>query len=377
MTAFDVDPETLEVVRAPRCVSLLGDHTDPSDGLILGAAIGPETWIAFRRRRDGLVRLSGRRPAVEGEFWIDSVSVDSRPARARATAVDFVAGSAWSLREAGLPVRGMEGVIDSADPRVGLGWLASVQLAGALALLGGGRIVEASLLASLAHRAEHEYIGRADGMAEHFLSAAGRTGRAVLLDCRSLETHHVTLPPGMRVVVSETAGPQRRHGVLAERRAECGRAMALLSERMPGLMSLRDLDMASLKRHRTALPEPLVLRVEHIVSENLRVLAAAAALETGDLDESCRLLTESNDSLRNLYGIGSAELDALVEIAGAVPGVVGSRMTGRAGTLVVSLVLADAVPALIASVEREYPNRTGFAGRAREVAVVDGAGRVA
>jgi galactokinase len=402
--------EPLQVVRSPRCVSFMGDQTDPADGLVLGAAIGPETWLAFRRRRDGLVRLAGERPRIDGEFWIDAVSADTSDLRVRpvasaighaadgATATDtdtsadagpaegaaadeapeivFAAGAAWSLREAGLPVRGLDGVIDSDDPGGGLGWSASVEMAAALALLGGVRVIDSSLLAALAHRADREYVGLGDGMAEHFLAAAGRAGRAVLLDCRSLESHHVTLPAGLRVVVSETGGPPRPAHVLADRMGECGRSMALLTERMPGLVSLRDLDVALLRRHRTALPEALALRTEHVVAENIRVMATAAALESGNLDDVSRLFGESNDSLRTLYEIGSPELDALVETADGVRGVVGSRMTGPRGTYAVSLVLADAVPALIAAIERDYSERTGLAGRAFEVAVLDGAGRL-
>jgi galactokinase len=42
----------------------------------------------------------------------------------------------------------------------------------------------------------------------------------------------------------------------------------------------------------------------------------------------------------------------------------------------VNLVLADAVPALQAAVDREYARRTGLNGRVYPVDVVDGAGRL-
>jgi len=147
---------------------------------------------------------------------------------------------------------------------------------------------------------------------------------------------------------------------------------------MPGLGSLRDLDMASLRRHRSLLSDVVARRAEHVVSENSRVLATVTALELGDLDALGRLFAESHASLKNLYEVSSPALDAMVEIAGKVRGVVASRMTGAGfGGCTVSLALADAVPALRAAVAREYNARTGLDGSVYPVAIVDGAGRLA
>jgi galactokinase len=118
-------------------------------------------------------------------------------------------------------------------------------------------------------------------------------------------------------------------------------------------------------------------RAEHVVSENVRVVATAAALEAGDLDELGRLFAESHASLRDRYEVSSIALDVMVEVASAVPGVVASRMTGPGpGGCTVNLVLADAVPALQAAVDREYSRLTGLDGHVYPVEVVDGAGRV-
>ena len=54
----------------------------------------------------------------------------------------------------------------------------------------------------------------------------------------------------------------------------------------------------------------------------------------------------------------------MVEIATAVPGVVAARMTGAGfGGCTVNLVRPDAVDALRAAVERDYPARTGLPPR--------------
>ena len=399
------DSAGVRIVRAPGRVNLMGDHTEYGDGFVLPVAIELDTWIAFRRRGDGLVRAVSRHSSEVGSFRIDApapapgrgnggvrgaagvAASAAGPAGAAVTTggaasvrwSDYVAGTAWSLREAALPIRGFDGVVDTTIPiGSGLASSAALELTSALALL-DDTVLSAPSLAALAQRAERDYLGVDCGIVDQFASAAGREGRALLLDCRSLDFRYVSLPYGVRVVVCDTGSKRDpRSSVLDLRRAESARAVALLAERMPGLYSLRDLSSASLRRHRYLLPENLARRAEHVVSENARVAATAAALESGDLDELGRLFAESHASLRDGYEVSSAALDEMVEVARAIPGVVAARMTGPGlGGCTVNLVLADAVPALQAAVGREYDSRTGLRGRAYSVAVVDGAGRLA
>ena len=368
----------VEIVRAPGWVNLIGDHLDYNEGFMLPVAIELDTWIAFRRRRDGCVRVVSRHSPEAGSFEIDAVE----PARGGSAGgwSDYVAGMAWSLREAAIPIYGFDGVVDTTIPLgSGLSASAALELASALALLGGSRVLAPPSLAALAQRAEREFVGLDCGIVDQLASAAGRENKAMLLDCRSLDTRQVALPFGVRVVVCDTGEkPELRASTYNTRRAECARAVALLAERIPGLCSLRDLDAGSLRRYRAILPENVAARAEHVVSENERVLAAVTALEASDLDELSRIFAESHASARDLYAISSPALDTMVEIARSIPGVVAARMTGLGfGGCTVNLVLADAVPALKAAVGREYDRRTGLRGRVYPVAIVDGAGPIA
>jgi len=376
----------MEIARAPGRVSLIGDHMEYNESFTLPAAIELDTWLAYRRRQDDRVRIVSRHSHEVGSFHIDALvpRLASGSTRAGAPAPplpwsDYVAGTAWSVREADIPTHGFDGVIDTTLPiGAGLGSSAALELASALAVVGRGRILSPASLAAIAQRGERDYMGLDAGIVDHLAGAAGRLDRAVLLDCRSLEYRHVTMPYGVRVVLCDTGERHdRRAAVYATRRAECARAVALLAERLPGLCSLRDLDQASLRRYRSTLPENVAARAEHVVAENARVLAAAAALDAGDLDELGRLFAESHASMRDRFGVGSAALDAMIEVALAVPGVVAARMTGPGpGGYTVNLVLADAVAALQAAVARDYDTRTGLHGHAHAVGIVAGAGPV-
>ena len=378
----------VEMVRAPGAVTLIGDQTDYNEGFVLSAAVELETWIVFRRRRDGNVRVASQASSRTGSFWIDDLAPDPEGRTAGGAASshpapppiwsDYVAATAWSMREAALPIRGFDGFVDSTIPTaIGFSPASALELASAVALLTGGGTT-APALAALAQRAERDFLGLNSGIVDQYTSAAGREGRALLLDCRSLDARYVPLPFGLRLVVCDTGSDgEASRAAYEARRAECARAVALLAERIPGLCSMRDLDAAALRRNRAVLPHGMARRVEHVISENGRVVETAAALEAGDLDGLGRIFAASHASLRDRYQISTPALDVMVEVASATPGVVASRMTGGGlGSCTVNLVLADAVPALEAAVSRQYTRRTGLTGKVYPVAIVDGAGPI-
>ena len=161
------------------------------------------------------------------------------------------------------------------------------------------------------------------------------------------------------------------------RRDQCERAVAIIAADAPDVRSLRDVDRAMLDRFGDRLDTETRRRVEHVVRENERVIAAVAALETGDLTAVARLFAESHASLRDLYEVSSPELDALVEIAATIPGTA-ARMTGAGfGGCTVNLVPRAALDRFRRAISNDYPARTGLVARVLEVEPVDGAGLVA
>jgi len=157
-----------------------------------------------------------------------------------------------------------------------------------------------------------------------------------------------------------------------------GAALATIAEQEAGVESLRDVDPEMLARHAPRLAPVELARAEHVVRENLRVLRTVEALESGNVDAIGRLFAESHASLRDRFEVSSPELDAMVDIAAATPGVVAARMTGAGfGGCTVNLVRPDAVEAFRATIEREYPERTGREPRLFVVTAADGAGVMA
>ena len=364
----------VRLVRAPGRVNLIGEHTDYNLGFVMPAAISLDTWIAATALDEPVVRLTSLENGETREFELPD------PGQRGGEWIDYAAGVAWALGELGLPLRGVAGVIESTIPLgSGLSSSAALELAAAWTL---SRDAPPPLppmdLALAAQRAENVYVGVNCGLMDQFASVFGRPGEALLLDCRSLEHRSVGLPEGHLLVALDTRSPHRLEASQYNaRRAQCESAVAALAAVQPGVRSLRDVDEAGLEQLAELVDEETLRRCTHVVLENTRVLDALAALETGNLGKVGRLFAESHASLRDLYEVSSVELDALVEIATAVPGVVGARMTGAGfGGCTVNLVRADAVEGLRRAVTTEYPARTGRQAGFHVVEPVGGAGLV-
>jgi galactokinase len=370
-----MDPARVRVVRAPGRVNLIGEHTDYNDGFVLPIAIDRAITIAFVPTDDRRVTLTLAQRGETADLDLDDIGPR------RGDWIDYVAGTAWAMTEAGLPVRGFRGVLTSDVPQAaGLSSSAALELASALALSGGDEPpVDRMTLARIAQRGENGYVGVRSGLMDQFACAHGVDGAALLLDCRSLEFRAIPLRLDDVALVVIHSGSDRRLEASAynERRAQCEAAVAIISRVQPGVRSLRDVTPTMLDDVGADLEPILARRARHVVDEDARVIAAAEALDGRDHVTVGRLFRESHASLRDLYEVSSPELDALVDIATEVPGVLGSRLTGAGfGGCTVSLVRREAIPALTATVGEQYPARTGLTATVFEVTPVAGAGRV-
>jgi galactokinase len=364
----------VRVVRAPGRVNLIGEHTDYNEGFVLPAAIDLEIRIAYLPADDRhveLVRLDG---GARDGFDLDG------PRAKAGTWLDYVVGTAWALGEAGLTLTGLRGVIDSTlPPNAGLSSSAAIELASAWALLDDATpTVDPFTLARLCQRAENAYVGVQSGLMDQFAESCGVDGSALLLDCRSGEWRPIPLPPDVALVVCHTGSPRHLGGSEYNlRRRQCDAAVAALAAHEPSIRSLRDVTPETLAAAADDLDPIAFRRARHVVTENARVEATVAALAAGDLAAVGRLFAQSHASLRDDFEVSSPELDAMVEIASVVPGVIGARMTGAGfGGCTVNLVRPDAVAALRDAVQTRYPAQTGLTPRVLPVRAMAGAGRI-
>jgi galactokinase len=103
----------------------------------------------------------------------------------------------------------------------------------------------------------------------------------------------------------------------------------------------------------------LFRRSRHIVTENARVLAAAGALESGNLSAFGQLMYESHRSLKNDFEVSCPELDIMVDLAANIPGNYGSRMTGGGfGGCTINLVAKEMAEKFAEQIANDYRSAT-------------------
>jgi galactokinase len=325
-------PATL-MVSAPGRINLIGEHTDYNDGFVLPMAIDRSIWIALRPRSDGQVVVRSLDFGEERRFDLDALR------REKDGWIEYVKGTAWSLLEAGLPLRGWEGVLAGEIPMgAGLSSSAAVEIAVARAFIAVSKLPWDPLSAARwAQRAENEWVGVQCGIMDQLIVAGAQEGHALLIDCRDLRATPRPLPAGTVVVTLDTS--TRRD--LADSAYNQTRARCAEAARMLGLGSLRELSLPDLEREGTRLPESLRRAARHVVSENARTLAAAKAMDDGDAARLGELMSESHRSLRDDLAVSSTALDAIV-LAATEAGCHGARMTGAGfGGCAVALVDRD------------------------------------
>lgn len=359
------------VVRAPGRVNLIGEHTDYNDGFVLPVAIDRAVWIALRPRADREVHVWSTEFAETARFCLDRLERGGGGGAPPWS--EYLKGAAWALERAGHRLSGWDGVIGSDVPiAAGLASSAALELATARAFAATSQIGwEPAAMARLAQCAENEWVGVNCGIMDQMISAVGREGHAVLIDCRTLETRAVPLPVGLVVVVLDTA---TRRGLVDsaynERRRQCEAAAAFF-----GVPALRDVTPEMLEARTGGLDRTTARRARHVVTEDARTLATAEAMCRGDGATLGRLMNESHQSLREDFEVSSPALDTMVEIAQAERGCRGARMTGAGfGGCAVALVDRDDSPGFVERVAAEYERRTRLVPRLYVTEASAGAG---
>ncbi|MEP6643319.1 MAG: galactokinase [Acidobacteriaceae bacterium] len=371
----DVYGGAARLFRAPGRVNLIGEHTDYNDGFVMPAAIEFDVWVAIAAH-------PGRTISIRSSNFSDVVEIDldaGEPKKKNHWS-DYVIGIAVILEKAGYRLHGANLFIRGDVPiGSGLSSSAAIEIASALALLGAsGLSADPVTLAKLGQRAENDFVGAHVGIMDQFISCCGRAGHALLLDCRSLEYRLLPLPVGVSLVICNTmVKHSHAGGEYNARRAECEQGVRLLSRFLPGIQSLRDVNLPELERYAQELPEVIYRRCRHVIGENARVQQAASALSRGDLETFGRLMGESHRSLRDDYEVSCDELNLMVELAGKVKGVYGARMTGGGfGGCTINLVRDSSIAAFQREVADSYREATGLAPQIFVSAAADGASEV-
>ncbi|MBO5986583.1 MAG: galactokinase [Lachnospiraceae bacterium] len=369
------DGKNVKAYFAPGRVNLIGEHTDYNGGHVFPCALTIGTYGVARKREDRKLRFFSMNFE---ELGVVESSLDAFVPGGDKNWTAYPKGVMWAFAQRGMEMPcGLDLLLYGNIPNgSGLSSSASVEvLTGAILRDQFGFAVTNQDLALIGQFSENKYNLVNCGIMDQFAIAMGKKDHAIFLDTATLSFEYAPIRlDGAKIVI---ACSNKKRGLgdskYNERRSECEMALSEL-QKVVDIKSLGDLDEVTFEKYAGAIADDVRRkRARHAVYENQRTLKAVKALQAGDLAEFGRLMNASHVSLRDDYEVTGPELDALVEAAWQVPGVIGSRMTGAGfGGCSVSIVKEEAVQSFIQSVGEAYEKKIGYAATFYVVEIGDG-----
>ncbi|HEY5041051.1 MAG TPA: galactokinase [Verrucomicrobiae bacterium] len=347
------------IVAAPGRVNVIGEHTDYNDGFVLPMAIERYAVMAADAST-----TSGKISIYDTQFK-ESATIDvSTPVtKGQPKWSNYIRGVLAGFQNRGVKIPALDVAFMSTVP-LGGGLSSSAALEVCTATLieaATGKKIDPIEKTLLAQTAEHEFAGVPCGIMDQFISALGREGHLLLLDCRTRKTELVPMsdPSVALLIINTNVKHELGSGEYAKRRAECEQAAKIL-----GVKSLRDATADQLEKAKGKMGEVVYRRARHVIGEIERTVHAAEGIRHSNWPVVGNLMYASHAALRDDYEVSCKELDVVVEIAGNIGfkgGVYGCRMTGGGfGGCCVALVKADAVDAITKKIATDYKTKTGI-----------------
>ena len=349
------------IAAAPGRVNVIGEHTDYNDGFVLPMAIEFYSVMAADRPVDGREVIT-LRSTLEPEVATIDLSQPVVPGVPKWG--NYPRGVVAGFLARGIQPGGLEVLLHSTVP-LGSGLSSSAALEVCTATLleaVTGTTLDPVEKALLCQKAEHDFAGVPCGIMDQFISALGREGHLLLLDCRTRKTEIVPLqdPSIALLIINTNVKHELSGGEYAERRLQCEEAARNL-----GVRSLRDVNVEQLEKGKSKMRDLVYRRARHVIGEIGRTVSAVGSVRQSDWPAVGRLMYASHVALRDDYEVSCPELDAVVEIAesiGEQGGVYGCRMTGGGfGGCCVALVKASSVDGITKKIASDYKARTGIA----------------
>lgn len=359
---FEYKGETREFF-SPGRVNLIGEHTDYNGGNVFPCALSFGTYGIIALRNDKKVRMYSLNFENVGivEFDLENIAYDKSH-----DWVNYPKGVIDVLTKKGYEIeQGFDVLVYGNIPNgAGLSSSASLELLIGVMMDTIFKLnIDRVELVKIGQEAENKFIGVNCGIMDQFAIGMGKTNKAILLDCNTLEYSYSEIDLKDEILV--IGNTNKRRGLADskynERRSQCEEALKDLQSELD-IKALGELSIETFEKYKHLIKDEInAKRAKHAVYENQRTLFAKEALEKGDLVKFGKLMNESHISLRDDYEVTGIELDTLVSLAWSQEGTLGSRMTGAGfGGCTISLVKKDNVENFIKVVGEEYKNKIGY-----------------
>ena len=362
---------------APGRVNLIGEHTDYNGGHVFPCALTLGTYGIVRSRSDRKLRFYS---ANFERLGVIETSLDELVPDPKANWTNYPKGVMWAFEKRGYKLtHGLDILIYGNIPNgSGLSSSASLEvLTGVILKDTYGFDVSMVDIALIGQDSENNFNGCNCGIMDQFASAMGKKDHAIFLDTNTMHYEYapVVLEDAKIVITNSKVKHSLVDSAYNDRRNECETALKELKTAVK-IESLGELTEEEYEAHKDVIKDAVrQKRAKHAVYENQRTIRAVEALKNQDVELFGKLMNASHESLRYDYEVSCEEIDILVDLAQAMPGVLGSRITGGGfGGCTVSIVKNDAVDTFISEIGKTYQEKVGHEAEFYVVDIGDGAG---
>ncbi|OQX72277.1 MAG: galactokinase [Bacteroidetes bacterium 4484_249] len=352
--------EKIYIFFAPGRLNLIGEHTDYNGGYVLPCSLQYGTYLLIRKTTNPAVKFKSLNFVTTAQVCMKNTAT-----KIGNTWINYPLGVIKEFQTRDFKIPGMELLFAGDIPNgAGLSSSASVEMVTAFAL---NKLLESKLnileLIKLSQHAENDFVGMKCGILDQFAVGMGKKDEAVFLNCDTLDYEMIpfVLKDYSLIISNTNKRRELADSKYNERRMECEKAVEYLSKNKT-VKNLSELSLDEFESVQNVIPDTVVRkRAYHVISENQRVLDAVEALKAGKPELFGKLMYGSHKSLKNDYEVSCTELDALVEEAAKVKGVIGSRMTGGGfGGCTVSIVDKNSIETFINEAGKNYFDKTGL-----------------
>lgn len=362
---------------SPGRVNLIGEHTDYNGGHVFPCALSIGTYMIVRKREDRTIRFYSENFSKLG---VIETSLDDLVYSEKAGWTNYPKGVMWAMEGRGYKIpTGMDILIYGTIPNgSGLSSSASLEVLTGLMLKDTFGFEDLSMidLALIGQYSENNFNGCNCGIMDQFASAMGKKDHAIFLDTNTLKYEYapVVLENAKIVIINSKVKHSLVDSAYNDRRNECETALKEL-QKVTDIKTLGDLTEDGFEQYKDAIKDPVrQKRAKHAVYENQRTIRAVEALRNNDVKLFGQLMNASHESLRYDYEVSCEEIDILVDLAQAMPGVIGSRITGGGfGGCTVSIVEEGTVDKFIEEIGKTYKEKVGHEAEFYVVDIGDGA----
>ena len=362
---------------APGRVNLIGEHTDYNGGHVFPCALTLGTYGIVRNRDDRKLRFYS---ANFDKLGVIETSLDELVSDPKANWTNYPKGVMWAFEKRGYKLaHGLDILIYGNIPNgSGLSSSASLEVLTGIILKDTFGFDDVSMvdIALIGQDSENNFNGCNCGIMDQFACAMGKKDHAIFLDTNTLHYEYapVALEDAKIVITNSKVKHSLVDSAYNDRRNECETALKELKA-VTNISSLGELSEEAYEEHKDAIKDAVrQRRAKHAVYENQRTIRAVEALKNQDVELFGKLMNASHESLRYDYEVSCEEIDILVDLAQAMPGVLGSRITGGGfGGCTVSIVKNDAVDTFVSEIGKAYREKVGHDAEFYVVDIGDGA----